>query len=248
MSEKAGPGPERAPRFGDDAVFRVVGALGGPGHCRVELDLVDGGHDVCFGEQPVEVRRLEVGHADGARLSCGEQFLVGLPRGDVLVSTGQRPVDEQQVDVVEAEPRERAVEAFDGPVVSLVGSVEFGGDEEFFAGDAARPDPVADAGLVAVFGCRVDVPVAESRGFDDGPRNLDVVERPGAQTDLRDGGSVVEFDFGNGHPFRLAPPFAQMTPSDRWDGLPNRCAVIEIACSWRNGRSSTRPDGVTGCE
>jgi hypothetical protein len=41
--------------------------------------------------------------------------------------------------------------------------------------------------------------------------------------------------------------FSTSTASDRWSGVPNRCAVMLIACSRRNGSISMRPASVTGC-
>ena len=73
-------------------------------------------------------------------------------------------MDHQQVDIVQAKPVERGVQAGDRAVLALVPAIELGGDEELFTADPGVPDPLANAGLVAVFGGGVDQPVADSDG------------------------------------------------------------------------------------
>ncbi len=78
---------------------------------------------------------------------------------------GQRPVDEEQVDVVELEIVKRPVECAERVVVSVVAVVELGGHEDVFAFQTAFANRVPDPLLVAVHLCHVDVSVAhlESR-------------------------------------------------------------------------------------
>ena len=70
----------------------------------VDLDLVDRRHHLGLDQQPVEVRRHEVGDADRAHLAVGVQRLQRLVGVDgQLELAGQRLVQDQQVDLVDAE-------------------------------------------------------------------------------------------------------------------------------------------------
>src|SRR5690606_13872979 len=145
------------------AVFTVVGDVIVARDVGVQLDLVDGRHDVGLGCQPLQVSRLEVRDADGERLAGCLQPFEGPPGRHVEVAARQRPVDEQEVDVVEAEPGQRLLETVDSPILTLERAVEFGDYVKLLAGKAAAYDGSADAQLVAVTHGRVDVAVA---GFD----------------------------------------------------------------------------------
>jgi hypothetical protein len=59
--------------------------------------------DAGLGDEPLEVRRLEVRDADRAGLALRHELREGAEGGYVLVALRQRPVDEEKVDVVEAE-------------------------------------------------------------------------------------------------------------------------------------------------
>jgi hypothetical protein len=78
---------------------RVVGEVG------VYLDLVYRRHRVGLGGQLLQVLDLEVRHADRAGAAVALELLERLPgRHEVaVVERGQRPVDKEQVHVVEAE-------------------------------------------------------------------------------------------------------------------------------------------------
>ena len=58
---------------------------------------------------------------------------------------GQRPVDEEQVDLLEAEPLQRGVDLAARVVGAVEGVVELGGDVEVVAVEAGAPDRLADA-------------------------------------------------------------------------------------------------------
>jgi hypothetical protein len=87
----------------------------------VDLDLVEGGHDGCLGQQVVEVLGHEVAHADRADPALGEESLerpVGVE--GAVEGRGQRLVQEQQVDLVDAELAGALVERVQRGVVAVV--------------------------------------------------------------------------------------------------------------------------------
>src|SRR5690606_798871 len=116
------------------------------------------------------------------------------------VPGGKGPVDEQEVDVLEPHPVEGRAQAVDRAVTALEGPVELRRDEELLARDAAAADALRDTGLVAVAGRGVDVAIAGLRRCGDGVGDRGVVERPRAETELRDRGAGVEGDARDAHP------------------------------------------------
>ena len=103
---------DRRPRLGRDAVRLAVRADLVVEEVGVELDLVDRRHVVALGREALEMVDLEVRDADRARAAVALELLERLPGRDevAVVERRQRPVDEEQVDVVEAERRQRRVE------------------------------------------------------------------------------------------------------------------------------------------
>src|SRR6185436_9727188 len=96
---------ERAPRLGDDAAILVLAPQAGLLEARVELDLVDGGGHARLVDDPAQMVGLEVRDADRPDEALGLQLDERLPRLDVAVPRRDRPVDEVEVDVVEAVTR-----------------------------------------------------------------------------------------------------------------------------------------------
>ena len=113
--------------------------------------------------ESLEMLDLEVRDADRAGAPVPGELLERSPGRDVPVRvlTRARPVDEEQVDVVEAQGLERAREAPAGIVGTVVPVVQLGRHEHLVAGEARGGDRLADAGLVAVHLRRVHVPVAD---------------------------------------------------------------------------------------
>src|SRR5262245_23676860 len=101
--------------------------------------------------------RLEVGHADRPGLSSPGQLLECLPCGDILVALRQRPMDQQQINVVQAKLTQALVETSNRALVSLKLAIQLGCDEHFLARYAAIPDALAHATLVAIAVGGVDV-------------------------------------------------------------------------------------------
>lgn len=168
---------------------------------RVQLDLVDCRHDggVRVSEELLEVAHGKVGDANVADLACCEGLLHVVPRVDkvpVVIDLllagheGGGPVNQPEIDVVDAELGERVVE---GVVHALVvGVVELGGDPDLVARHTGRLDALADFGLVPVRGGRVDVAVAGVKGGSDGGRDLVRLGLPCAEAEGGDLGSRVE--------------------------------------------------------
>ena len=133
---------ERRPGLGEDAVLRVELAQFGLLQVRVQLDLVDRGHDTGLVDQPPQVRGLEVRDADRADPALLPQLHERLPGVDVELAGRRRPVDQVQVERVELELVQRLVERTQGRVVALVGVPQLGRDEQLFAGDAGQRRPL----------------------------------------------------------------------------------------------------------
>ena len=127
----------------------------------VQLDLVDGGDDLGHVKQVREVPGHEVADADGADLAVLEQRLqcpVSLER--LAEVRRQRLVQDQQVDLVDAELAGALVEGVQRLVISVVADPDLGLQEDRRATTLRRVHRFADLALVAVCGGRVDVAVA----------------------------------------------------------------------------------------
>ena len=140
----------------------------------MHLDLVDGRDDVDLAEQVLEVVSHEVRDADRARAAGGEHLLDRLVCADGAVELARhRVVQQEEVDVVDAEPPQAAVEADECLVVAVVADPELGDDEDLAAVDRGASDPLADLALVAVCGGGVEERVAvRDRGLDRNGRLL----------------------------------------------------------------------------
>ncbi len=124
-------------------------------------------------------------------------LLERVPRLDVAVLLRHRPVDEVQVDVLEAEPLERRVHRGEGLLRALVVVEQLRRDEELVARDAGVGDRLADAFLVAVDRRGVDVAVADLERVADDPLRLGRVDLEDAEAELGDGVAVVERESGH---------------------------------------------------
>jgi hypothetical protein len=139
----------------------------------VHLDLVDRRDDRSAVEQPGEVVDHEVAHADRADLAVGQQRLQGAVRLEGPVEgRGERLVEDQQVDLLDAELARALLETVQRLVVAVVGDPDLGLEEHLGAIDARGAHSVADLTLVAVGGGGVDQPVALPQRGRDGRRGL----------------------------------------------------------------------------
>src|SRR4051794_19221399 len=143
------------------------------------------------------MRGKEVGDADGTCPAGLEQLLQRTPRLDVPVEPRQRPVNEIQVDVVQAEAAKAGVEGLLRRREALVGAAELGGDEDVFARHTRVDDPSSHADLVLVLRGRVDQGVPDVQGLGDGPPDLLVTDAGCAQAELRHLDAIVESEYRN---------------------------------------------------
>ena len=168
-----------------------VGAQGGVGEEGVGLDLEDvrgNGRDRPDG---LDVLALVVRQADRACAAGVECVLEGGPgQGDVApVERGQRPVHEEEVDVVGAQVLEGALDGCGGPLGLVVGVVDLRRDEQVPARDSRGFERGPDLGLVAVHLSGVDMAVPDFEGAAH--RIVRVLGRDlvGAETENGDGRS-----------------------------------------------------------
>jgi hypothetical protein len=107
-------------------------------------------------------------------------------------------VDEQQVEVVQAEAFEACLARSPGAVEAVPLLVELRGDKQLLARHAGGAQPAPDTALVLVVLCGVDQSVARlDRGRHDA---LDggVVHRPGPEPELRNADRVGQREGGGG--------------------------------------------------
>ena len=198
--EHGTPG-DRRPRLDEYAVL-VAGRAGGlVAEVGVHLDLVDRRQHPGLLDDPVEVRRLEVRDPDAPGPSVGRELAEGVPRRHevAVVQHRHRPVDQEQVDTVDAQVGQRLVERTPRVVGSVEGVAQLAREVELLARDPAGGDRLADALLVAVHLRGVDVPVAH---LDRLPGDLRRpvrrhLEHP--HSELGDRRAVVESQVGDRH-------------------------------------------------
>ena len=180
---------DRRPGLGEDPGVVARGADGLVGEVGVHLDLVHRRGHVRLRGEPREVGDLEVGDADRTGPAVGLELLERLPGGDevAVVPRRQRPVDEEQVDLVEARART-------GCGRRPCGRRRARGSRcsacwsrtDVVAGDAGRGDRLADALLVAVHLGGVDVPVAGLERLAGDLRGVLRWDLEDAEAELRD--------------------------------------------------------------
>ena len=156
---------------------------------RVDGNLVDLWGEAGV-EDPLEVVWFEVGDTPVADFAFGAEVFEALAGFDIAVLVWVRPVDEVEVDGVEAEAGEGAFECLPdfGAAVPLF--LEFGGEEVVVTVEAARAEAGADGVFVFVGFRGVDVAVAELEGVADGLGGFRALERPRSECERWDLSSV----------------------------------------------------------
>ena len=130
-----------------------------------------------------------------------------LPGGDevAVVERWQRPVDKEQIHIVEAEIPERGVESLAGVVGLVQTVVELARDEDVAAVDSRGANTLADLPLVTVHLRGVDVPLAYLDGLSNRLCGLLRLDLEDPKTELRDGVAIVESDVRNHAQSRTSP-------------------------------------------
>ena len=163
---------------------------------RVQLDLVHHGRDAGLVDDALEVVRVEVRDADRAHPALVVEPDERAPRVDVAVGRRDRPVDEVEVEPVEAEPRHGRVERAQRLVVAVVVLPHLARDEEVLARQAASRTASPTSASLRVERRGVEVPVAEPRSRCGEPRGIRARHLVEAVADLGDGAAVGERDQG----------------------------------------------------
>ena len=158
-----------------------------------ELDLVDRRAYVGPPQQSGKVAIGVVAHADRPRSSLLQDALQGPPAVVPLLRDG--PVDQVQIDIVEAQSLQTAIEGSQRRVVPLVAVPQFGRHEHLSARHSTLPHSRAHVLLVAVEMSRVDMPVARLERPQDRLPALPAGGRPpDAEAERRHLDAVVESD------------------------------------------------------
>ena len=152
------------------------------------------------GADRFDVLALVVRQADRACAAGVESLLEGRPgQGNVApVEGGQRPVHEEQVDVVGAQVFERLGDGCGGALGLVVGVVDLGCEENLLARDSRGVERGSNLGLVAVHLRGVDVTVPDLEGAADGVVGALGGDFIGAEAEGGDGCARRECERGNG--------------------------------------------------
>lgn len=164
---------------------------------RMQLDLVEVRHDLGRVHELLEPTHGEVAHADRAHPVVREQPLeraVGVDRAVEEVRCDL--MQDEHVDLLEAELRRRLLEGVEGPVVAVVGRPHLRLDHDVVAVDARGSQTLAHLALVAVRRGRVDVAVAGSDGRLDGSGRLVGRGLEDAEADRRQCDAIAEMHGG----------------------------------------------------
>ena len=134
----------------------------------MELDLVD---DRCLTRllnQTVEMLGHKVRDADGADPPVLFRLDKGTPRLDVFVLFRVRPMQQEQVPIVEIRPVERLTNHLERIVVVEVLGAKLGRQKQLLARDAGLPDGFADRSFIVIANCRIDETIAVADSARDG--------------------------------------------------------------------------------
>ena len=171
---------------------------------RVQLDLVHGGHGVGLGEDALEVRNQEVRDADARRLAAVADLLERLPRLNIQIARRCRPMDQVQVDGVEAELRQARLDRGMHGNRALVVVVQLRRDEQLVTRDPGCRDRAPDTFLIPIDGGCVDVTVADFQRVGHDSFGLGRVDLEDAKPELRDRAAVIEGQLWDGQEICLS--------------------------------------------
>ena len=162
----------------------------------MQLSLQNGRLDLADGENLSNLRRVEVGQTDGTHLARLIRRLHQAIARDVVA---RRLVDQQQVDILGTQPRERLIHR----VRLLVKArPDFGFEEDFFPLQAGSLHRAPDRLFVDVGVGGVDEPIAVGKGAEDGGFRLVRGEQERADARHRHFDAIVQrCVFHENHPF-----------------------------------------------
>jgi hypothetical protein len=110
---------ERAPALNLDTERTAGGDQRPLGEQRVQLNLIDTGHDTGRGDEPLQVRRVKVRDTDRSSESALAQLEQALPGLDIPAQGRLRPVDQVEIDVVQPQALEALLERADRAVMAV---------------------------------------------------------------------------------------------------------------------------------
>jgi hypothetical protein len=155
------------------------------GKAGVQLDLVNRRHDPGLRYEPRELGIREIRDADLPGQAAAANDLQGSPGFHVQVAHGQRPVDEIEINGIQAEPAPARVEGLQRGSEPLVGAVQLGRDDQLIAGDPRFPYRPADPRFGAISRRGVQEPVPSVDGQPD--RALSLIRRDAGRSEAEPG-------------------------------------------------------------
>ncbi len=158
----------------------------------MQLDLVDGGRHPRLVDQPLQMLRLEVRHPDRARPALFLDPDEGAPSVEIQVLLRRRPVDQIEVDRLQAQAVQALVEGRERRVVALVVVPQLRGQEHRLAPKLGRRDPLAHPPLVGVGRRRIDRSIAGLQRRPDHRRGVVLWRAPDPQSELRHHAAIVQ--------------------------------------------------------
>jgi hypothetical protein len=151
---------------------------------RMGLDLVDHRHYAGLVDNPLEMFHQEIRDPDASHQSVLPRLDQRLPGVDVGVPGRSRPMDEEHVQIVEAEVIERLANAGKGAVVTHRLRPQLACDEQFAAIDIGLPKRNSYAPFVIISLSRVDRAIPSPDRLADSRADFIVRNLPDAETDL----------------------------------------------------------------
>ena len=141
---------QRAPCLGDDAVRVVVGQLFALLEVRVQLNLVDGRGHARIANEQINMAGQEVADADMLDQPTFTGFDQRLPCLNELALARVRPVDQIEIDVVEAHTAHALLNGEQRLVMGVVAAGQLGRDDDVFARHTGFADSAAHHAFILI--------------------------------------------------------------------------------------------------
>ncbi len=118
---------------------------------RVQFHLIDCGQQSTAFDEKLQMMRLEVAHPpDCLGAARFRDLFECVPRAEESVVVLQRPVDEVEIDVVDAQLVDAGVESLQRRLVALIRIPQLRGEEDVLSRDGRVGDTSSDALFVSV--------------------------------------------------------------------------------------------------